>query len=118
MSKFKIDENLPIEIKEILIQLGHDALLITDQGLGGQPDSKIYSVCQSEKRCIVTLDLGFGDIRHYPPAQHVGIIVLRAIDQSKESIVVLFSQHVHLLEVEPLAGKLWIMENDRVRIRE
>ena len=31
----------------------------------------------SERRLIVTLDRGFGDIRLYPPGTHAGVLVLR-----------------------------------------
>jgi len=44
--------------------------------LTGHPDSDIAAVCLQELRAIVTLDLDFGDIRGYPPADYPGIVVL------------------------------------------
>lgn len=39
--KFKIDENLPIEVAELLQQAGYDAMTVLDQHLGGKADPKI-----------------------------------------------------------------------------
>jgi len=33
--KFKIDENLPLEVAVALREAGHDAMNVVDQGLGG-----------------------------------------------------------------------------------
>jgi Domain of unknown function (DUF5615) len=35
--RFKIDENLPIEVAELLRAAGHDALTVLDQNLGAGP---------------------------------------------------------------------------------
>jgi len=65
--KFKIDENLPSEIKRLLIQAGHDALTVKDQDLIGHPDTNLAVVCLAENRTFITADLDFSDIRAYPP---------------------------------------------------
>ena len=54
--RFKIDENLPVEVAELLRRLGHDATTILEQHLGGSADPKVASVCQQERRILVTLD--------------------------------------------------------------
>lgn len=48
MIAFKIDENLPIEVRELLRQGGFDALTVVDQKLGGRPDTDVAAVCCSE----------------------------------------------------------------------
>lgn len=77
MLKFKVDENLPIEVATLLVDAGHDAVTVLDQDLGGRPDPEVVAVCRQEERVVVTLDLHFCDIRAYPPADSAGIIVLR-----------------------------------------
>jgi predicted nuclease of predicted toxin-antitoxin system len=57
--KFKIDENLPSEIKHLLIQAGHDALTVKDQELTGHPDTNLAVVCLAENRTFITADLDF-----------------------------------------------------------
>ena len=79
--KFKVDENLPLEVAGSLRQAGHDAATVWDQSLAGSPDRDIAAVCQTEGRALLTLDLGFADIRTYPPERFPGPIVLRLRSQ-------------------------------------
>ena len=66
--KFKIDENLPTEIAEILRSAGYDALTVQDEALKGEVDLRVMRTCQQENRILVTIDIDFADIRSYPPA--------------------------------------------------
>ena len=84
---FKIDENLPTEIAEILINVGHDAKTANDQQLLGVKDTVLIDVCKIENRILVTLDTDFSDIRTYPPHEFSGIIVLRLGSQAKQHII-------------------------------
>jgi predicted nuclease of predicted toxin-antitoxin system len=74
--KFKIDENLPVEVATALRGAGHDAFSVVDQGLRGQVDATIAEVCKREGRALVTLDLDFANVQAYPPAEYSGLIVL------------------------------------------
>ena len=115
--KFKIDENLPIEIVWTLRDHGHDATNIPEEQLVGQKDAVIAQVCRAEGRTLVTLDLDFADIRMHPPQNYSGLIVMRPVVENKPHLVRLFLQIVPMLEQEPLSGHLWIVEEHRVRIR-
>lgn len=44
--RFKIDENLPVEVKNLLHEAGYDTKTTREQGLGGRPDSSIAAVCR------------------------------------------------------------------------
>ena len=46
--KFKIDENLPIEVAELFKQSGYDAMTVLEQDLGGIADADLASICQKE----------------------------------------------------------------------
>jgi predicted nuclease of predicted toxin-antitoxin system len=115
--QFKVDENLPAEVCNILHEAGHDAMSVLDQKLGGRPDDEICSVCRSEARALVTLDTDFADIITYPPASLPGIVVIRAGDQAKPSVLSLVRSFVAALPEGDLHGQLWIVERDRVRVR-
>ena len=115
--KFKTDENLPVEVVDLLRQAGHDALSVMDQQLAGHPDEDVAAVCQAEQRALVTLDLDFSDIRSYPPEDYEGIIVLRPVLQTISSILRLTTRAVSLVDTESLAGRLWIVDENQVRIR-
>ena len=81
--RFKVDENLPLEVADLLRAAGHDAEGVHEEGLSGAPDQQVLAAAVSERRTLVTLDLGFADIRSYPPGQSLGIIVLRPASQDK-----------------------------------
>lgn len=115
--RFKIDENLPVEVAELLRRHQHDAATVIEQRLAGQPDAHIAGTCQAEQRALVTLDLDFADLRRYPPADHAGLIVLRPATQSIPAVLALIQRLVPLLDQEPVAGALWIVDEGRVRIR-
>ncbi|HWL95550.1 MAG TPA: DUF5615 family PIN-like protein [Phycisphaerae bacterium] len=115
--RFKTDENVHPEIADLLRAHGHDAVTIWDQGLRGNPDSGIASVCRSEGRTIVTFDLGFSDIREYPPEEFSGIIVLRLALQHRRHVYRAMQRVISMLAREPLAGRLWIVEESDLRIR-
>ena len=61
--KFKIDENLPKEVAELLTNEAHDAVTVNDEGMQGSLDANLAQICQMENRILVTLDIGFADIR-------------------------------------------------------
>ena len=115
--KFKVDENLPVELAELLRNEGYDAITVIEQNLSGRSDSIVASVCKREKRIIITLDTDFADIREYPPAQYPGIIVLRIRKQDKRFILHLFKRVIRLFRKEKVDKRLWILEEDRIRIR-
>jgi len=115
--KFKVDENLPIEIVECLRQNKYDAFTVKEQGLDGASDLNIAEVCKEEERIIVTLDTDFTDVRTYPPDDYSGIIVLRVKKQNRQHIINIFTQVVPLLSSESIKHCLWIVEEHRLRIR-
>jgi len=116
--RFKLDENLPVEAADVLREAGHDALTVLDQQLGGQADEKIIGVCAREKRALITLDLDFSDIKTYPPSSHQGILVLRAKRQSRSNVLEMIAKLIPVLPSEPIEKQLWIVEEDKIRVRE
>ncbi len=116
--KFKVDENLPIEAADLLRLAGHEADTVGEEDLNGTEDTLLSERMRLEGRAIVTLDLDFSDIRAYPPQDYSGIIILRPNRQDKDSLTALVRRILPLLTVEPLAGTIWIVEPDRIRIRQ
>ncbi len=116
--KFKIDENLPVEVAELLRQHDHDAITVQEEDLSGEPDEVIASVCKQEGRILITLDNGFGDIRTFPPSEYFGIIILRVIHQDKPHILTRCKAILPLFTTQQIQQRLWIVEDVKVRIRE
>ena len=116
--KFKVDENLPIEVSQRLQEAGYDAVTVLDQQLGGATDTNLARVCQRESRAIITLDLDFADIRAYPPSEYDGLIVLRLRQQDRLHVLHVFDRLLSAIERDVLEQTLWIVDEERIRIRQ
>jgi predicted nuclease of predicted toxin-antitoxin system len=57
--RFKMDENLTLEVAELLWAVDYDAMMVTEQELRGEDDALISEACLREGRALVTLDLDF-----------------------------------------------------------
>jgi predicted nuclease of predicted toxin-antitoxin system len=115
--KFKVDEDLPADVAMVLRSAGHEAESVHDEGMTGWADPDIALRCQAEKRTLVTLDTGFADMRAYPPGEHASIIVMRLGRQDKPHVLAVLRGTLPLFGREPLQGRLWIVQETRVRIR-
>ncbi len=116
--RFKLDENLPLELAELFRRSGHDAQTVLDEELAGARDADIASVCIRERRAVVTLDMDFADIRTYPPPEHAGIVVFRLENQARDHVLDVGTRFLQALSRTPLDGQLWIVEESRIRVRE
>lgn len=115
---FKIDENLPVECAELFVAAGHDATTVLGQGHGGEKDPTLADLVKMEDRIFVTLDLDFADIRVYPPTEYPGFVVFRLARQDKPYVVGVMNKLLQALQAEAPTGSLWIVEEDRIRIRQ
>lgn len=115
--KFKIDENLPNDVLQSFRNAGHDIHSVHDEDLAGEPDSAIIAACSREGRCLITFDLDFSDTRTYPPNELQGIIIFRLRSQDKQSVLRIIPNLLQMIANEPVTGRLWIVEDQRVRIR-
>jgi predicted nuclease of predicted toxin-antitoxin system len=113
----KLDENLPHDAAQPLRAAGHTVTTVLEQGLGGATDEAVAEAVLREGRVFVTLDGGFADIRAYPPKAHPGLIVLRLPRVDKARIAAAMARVVQALASEDVAGRLWIVEERRIRVR-
>ncbi len=104
--KFKVDENLPLEVAGLLRDAGYDSVTVAEQNLTGTSDANLAAVCQEEERVLVTLDNDFGDIRTYPPDKFPGIMVMRLNRQDKVHVLEVFGHAMSLLPKETLERHL------------
>ena len=115
--RFKIDENLPIDVADLLLSAGHDALTVFDQRLIGTDDNRILGICHQEERALITLDLDFSDVRSYAPKEYFGLVVLRLQRQDKPYVLETIRRIIPLLEQEQIERRMWIIEENRIRVR-
>ena len=116
--KFKIDENAPAEFARMLSAAGYDAEHALEEALGGASDHVLAAAAREERRAIVTLDLGFADVRLFPPSEYAGLIVLRLDAPNRTRLIEVFGRLVELLRSEPIDRRLWIVDDRGVRVRE
>ena len=116
--RLKLDENLPIQLKHLFQESGHDAVTILDEEMGGATDSEVALVCLAEERVLITQDVDFADIRTYPPDEYPGIVVFRLTSQTRDDILEVGAKLIETLAGSFSRGQLWIVEDSRVRIRE
>lgn len=94
-----------------------DADTVLEEKLGGQPDEVIAAVCQQERRILLTLDTDFCDMRRYPPQSYDGLVVLRLDRHDKLHVLSIVQRLTSLFTRENLKGRLWIVEENKLRIR-
>ena len=115
---FKLDENLPGALAGLFAEAGHDAVTVADQRMTGASDPRIASACRNECRALVTLDMDFADIRTYPPRDYAGLVVFRLSRHGPGRVPGVAARLIEMLPETSLRGQLWIVEDERIRIRE
>ena len=116
--RFKLDEHLPLQLKHLLTESGHDAVTILDQGMRGATDSQVASACRREERVLLTQDIDFADIRTYPPGNYPGIVVFRLPSQSRPDLLETGAMLIESPNRSSPTCQLWIVERSRIRIRD
>ena len=116
--RFKLDENLPLQLKRLLTESGHDAVTVLEQEMGGATDSEVASACRREERVLLTQDVDFADIRMYPPGHYPGIVVFRLPSQSRNDLLETGKMLLESLVRSSPNHELWIVEESRIRIRD
>ncbi len=84
---FKVDQNLPEEVLQVLRSDGHNARNVYEEQLDGRPDLEISAALKRESRALITPDLDFADIRAYPLEQYSGLLVFRLHRQDKPAVL-------------------------------
>ena len=116
--KLKLDENLATLGKGLLEADGHDVTTVRDQALGGIEDEALFKVCGQEERTLVTLDRDFEHALRFPPEGTAGIAVLICAGRMTAALIeARISDLAAGLRSHTIAGKLWIVEPGRIRIR-
>lgn len=115
--KFKVDENLPDELVDLLRMEGWDSMNIVEQDLGGALDPRVAEVCTAEDRVLVTFDGGFANVIDYPPSAYPGMIVFRLKRQDKAHVLQVSMSVVRLLRQRECRNELWVVQEKHIRIR-
>lgn len=114
--KLKLDENLGRHIAVLFRDDGHDVATVADQDLSGAEDRRIIEASRSERRCLVTLDLEFGNPLVFNHAEYAGVAVLRLGQGAPPgALLSVVRTLIGALEKESIEGRLWLVQPGRVR---
>jgi predicted nuclease of predicted toxin-antitoxin system len=115
--RLKLDENQPRALLALFRDAGHEVDAAADEGLQGKSDAELLARCQTDQRALLTFDLDFADLRQYPPEQYPGLLVLRLRSQAVHHVLRVARRILPLLSAEQVAGHLWLIDEEQVRIR-
>jgi len=115
--KFKLDENLPLELADDLAHLGHEADTVSSEGLSGAEDARVVQAAQASDRVLLTLDKGIASLLRYPIREHGGTVLFRPDESGRLSVLSFVrSRLADLLEFD-LVGRLTVVGPTRIRLR-
>ena len=115
--RVKLDENVTVIVKDLLVEFGHDVETVGDQSMSWASDPQLLKTCQVERRLLVTFDVGFGDVRACPPAEHAGVVLLRLRDQQPQATLNVLRRFLVSRDLAQLEHALCVVTEDRIRIR-
>jgi len=114
--KLKLDENLGDRGAELLRLAGHHVATVPEQNLCSSTGQDLLKTCLAEKKCLVALDLEFGNPLRFKPTDYEGIAVLRLppkptpndLFDTIRTLIGGFSQ-------KEIRRKLWIIQRGKIR---
>ena len=115
--RFKLDENLPVELLDDLRAASHEADGLRDEGLIGAPDDVVLDLARRERRVLLTLDKGIADVRAYPPQAHAGIVLFRPPAAGRGTTLLFVRRHLASLFERDLTGRLLVITDHGLRLR-
>ena len=116
--RFKLDENLAADLSPPIAAAGYDVATVSGEGLSGCEDQSLYQACRAEDRILVTLDMDFANPMRFLPETAAGTIVLRPPRPLLTVLRGMVAGVLARLKTESIAGKLWIVEPENIRIYE
>jgi predicted nuclease of predicted toxin-antitoxin system len=114
--KLKTDENLGRSACKLLREAGHSVVTVYEENLTSADDDRVIRAARDEGRCLVTLDIEFGNPFRYRPSEYRGIAVLRLPAKATPGILVQTLRTLLEKVDESISGHLWIVEQGRIRI--
>jgi len=100
---------------EFLHGLGYDVVTVQELGLEEAKDITVIQQAVALERALLTRDMDFSSILLYPPAQYLGIVILKMTPQTISAVHSVLSQA--LSDVEDLRHALLIVDRNKYRLR-
>jgi predicted nuclease of predicted toxin-antitoxin system len=89
---------------------------VAEAGLCSITDKELIEICRSEGRCLVTLDLDFGNPLLFKPSEYSGIALLRLPRKpSHNDLLAAVKTLIAGLQQGEINRRLWIVQRARLR---
>lgn len=117
--RFLIDEDCPLSLENLLNLKGYDTIHVKTSGLSGTKDPQLFIFAQQEQRIIISRDLGWANIKTYPPNSHCGLIVLRfPFEANAIEIRQVVEQFIDRVDTSEIVGATVIVDKNKFRVRK
>lgn len=116
--KFKIDENIPLQLRRVIIAAGHIVSDVYHQNLAGKNDTLVFETCKKEGYVLVTLDSDFDNISCYPPNTHPGIIVFKLKSQGARAVIEAFQRLIEKVGTDRIEGSITLVGQEIIKLRK
>ena len=118
MLSFLVDEDLPRSLAPRLKMAGHDAVDVRDVGLRGKKDDEIRAYALKKGLTLLTGDIEFGNILHYPPKKNGTLLVRLDESISAETRVNIIIKTLEGLTPRELEHCVGVIGADGLRLRK
>lgn len=119
--KFKLDENLGKKTRAQLQRAGLDVHTVHEENLDGTSDNRLFEVCQTEARILITPGTDFSDLIRFPAHSSAGIVILRppkpASFSSVSEMVENLIHHINDNSTDSIERVTTIVEKNYIRIK-
>ncbi len=112
-----IDECVWQVTRDFIRQLGHDIVTVEERGLAGVDDDIILSRAVSENRVFLTRDMDLSNILLYPPADYLGIVVLKIMPNTIDGVHDTLASALTYLTQDSIKKTLVIVDHNKFRER-
>lgn len=116
--KINIDENLPVQLATVLINLGHDTDTLREEGLAGRSDHEVWEAVQKESRFLITQDLDFSDRRQFAAGSHHGILLIRMRSPKQKDLLRRIGQLFQTVNVAEWYGCFIVASERKIRVQK
>jgi uncharacterized protein with PIN domain len=104
--RFKLDENLPVELGPELRAMGHDTDTVADEGLCGEADSAVVEAASDADRILLTLDKGIADVRGQ---RRAGVVLFRPDSAGRGVVLAFVLDRMSQVASMKLAGRVTVV---------
>jgi predicted nuclease of predicted toxin-antitoxin system len=112
--RFKLDENLPVELAAELRAMGHDTDTVADEGLCGEADPAIVEAASIADRILLTLDKGIADVRSQ---RRAAVVLFRPDSAGRRAVLSFVCERIPRIAAMDLAGRVAVVGPSRIRLR-